>query len=399
MPHILYLSTLCSEKMNDYLFATAIKKPIQSAQKFHRLIVKGLLKNSKKNIKVISAIPIVSSRHKRLFWFVPNETVNDVRYSYIPMVNLRIIKNITVFIACFFKVLFWCLGRLGKKRVLITDVLNVTTTTAAVLACKITFTKTIGIVTDMPNLLVATTEKEKMSLNSKLVFNSIRRLSGLILLTEQMNQVINKTNRPYIIMEGLVDINMTQSKNDLQSKDNKQIILYAGGLFEKYGIKKLIEGFKKLQHKNAELHLYGVGPMVEDIKKYSQQDSRIIYKGMVANEIVVDAQLKATLLVNPRSSKEEFTKYSFPSKNMEYMASGTPVLTTPLPGMPKEYYDFVYILEDEDENGIFVKLKTILANSPEKLHNFGLSAKQFVLTKKNNVKQAARIVELVNRLN
>ena len=34
------------------------------------------------------------------------------------------------------------------------------------------------------------------------------------------------------------------------------------------------------------------------------------------NDRVVEEQLRATLLVNPRPTTEAFTKYSFPSKNM-----------------------------------------------------------------------------------
>ena len=36
---------------------------------------------------------------------------------------------------------------------------------------------------------------------------------------------------------------------------------------------------------------------------------------------IVKEEKKSTLLVNPRFTNEEYTKYSFPSKNMEYMAS------------------------------------------------------------------------------
>ena len=66
--------------------------------------------------------------------------------------------------------------------------------------------------------------------------------------------------------------------------------------------------------------------MVEKIIACSKKDNRIVFKGMVPNKIVVEDQLKATLLVNPRPSIGEFTRYSFPSKNMEYMVSGTPMV-------------------------------------------------------------------------
>ena len=115
------------------------------------------------------------------------------------------------------------------------------------------------------------------------------------------------------------------------------------------------------------------------------------------NEHVVKEQLKATLLVNPRPSMEEFTKYSFPSKNMEYMASGTPVLTTPLQGMPQEYNDYVYLFEDETVEGMSKTLARILIQDKRELYDKGISAKKFVMKEKNNVVQAGKIKELITK--
>ena len=88
-------------------------------------------------------------------------------------------------------------------------------------------------------------------------------------------------------------------------------------------------------------------------------------------------------------------KYSFPSKTMEYMASGTPVLTTILPGMPKEYYPYVYLLPDESAAGISGMLKQVLSQSDEALFEKGNAARNFVLDTRNNVVQAAKILEML----
>lgn len=101
-------------------------------------------------------------------------------------------------------------------------------------------------------------------------------------------------------------------------------------------------------------------------------------------------------MINPRSSKEEFTKFSFPSKNMEYMASGTPLLTAKLPGMPKEYYDYVYFFENETEEGITESLKNILSKNKDELYQKGYLAKKFVLKEKNNIVQAKRFLETLS---
>ena len=119
------------------------------------------------------------------------------------------------------------------------------------------------------------------------------------------------------------------------------------------------------------------------------------YRGVAPNEEIVAEELKATLLVNPRPTTEEFTIYSFPSKNMEYMASGTPLLTTKLPGMPVEYHQYVYLFEEESIQGYADALKKVLSEPNDNLHAKGVQAKNFVLQNKNYVTQAQRVLGLL----
>ena len=119
--------------------------------------------------------------------------------------------------------------------------------------------------------------------------------------------------------------------------------------------------------------------------------------GVAPNSDIVKAELKATLLVNPRPTNEEYTKYSFPSKNMEYMASGTPVLTTELPGMPEDHKPYVFFIKDETADGIAETLRNVLEKTPEQLHSFGLSAKDFILKEKNNISQAKKVLDFIDK--
>jgi glycosyltransferase involved in cell wall biosynthesis len=180
--------------------------------------------------------------------------------------------------------------------------------------------------------------------------------------------------------------------NSLENKASERILIYAGAILEKYGIKKLIDAFRLLGGNDLRLHIYGAGAMEKDMPGYMSLDNRIVYHGTVPNQEIVQNELKATLLVNPRPSNEEFTKYSFPSKNMEYMVSGTPLVTSLLPGMPLEYNQFVYIFDDESVEGICRTLKFLLSKPGENLHEFGNHAKQFVLDYKNNFIQAERLL-------
>ena len=185
-------------------------------------------------------------------------------------------------------------------------------------------------------------------------------MNGFILLTEQMNEVINLNKMPYVVIEGCSDSKMNDLKN--VEKNKKRIVLYSGKLSEKFGIKLLIEALKKIKQDDVELWIYGDGEAKDYVKEEAQKSNKIIYKGLVSNREVVEAQMQATLLINPRPTNQQYTKYSFPSKDIEYMASGTPMLTTILPGMPKEYCDYVYLIKDESINGLYKAIDDVKAS-------------------------------------
>lgn len=80
------------------------------------------------------------------------------------------------------------------------------------------------------------------------------------------------------------------------------------------------------------------------------------------------------------------------------MVSGTPVVTTALPGMPGEYYDYVYIFRDEETTGIAQTLQHLLTLPQQKLHDYGMNARQFVLKSKNHLVQAEKLLKMLNTL-
>ncbi|WP_199912298.1 glycosyltransferase [Lysinibacillus sp. 2017] len=331
-----------------------------------------------------------------------NESNSFVTYNHLKIVNFSMFKHIYLFITCFFNALQWNFKNRKYERAIISDPLNLSVSMAALLIAKIFKVKSTAIITDIPAYMEYTTIK-KESFPRKLFLNCysgicnffMQRYDSYIFLTEQMNDLINPSNRPYVVIEGLVDVNMRNTPNILEDKYKEKIVIYAGALYEKYGVKKLLQAFMALKESNTKLWIYGAGEMEEYIKKCEIEDNRIKFFGVMPNEHIVNEQLKATVLVNPRPSYEEFTKYSFPSKNMEYMVSGTPVLTTPLQGMPYEYNDYVYLFEDETLAGITRTLENILGKKREELHEKGVKAKEFVIREKNNQIQANKIICLI----
>ena len=155
---ILYVSSVCSKRLLDLLYKTSLIKPMYSVQKFHRLVLKGFVSNHAE-VQTLSAIPVSFRNHRKKFWNVVSEVEDGVVYRYVPFFNVPVIRQVWIFIFSFFCVLWWGVRNKREKR-LVCDVLNVSVCMGSLLASKLVGLKSVGIVTDMPGLMVASSNKK-----------------------------------------------------------------------------------------------------------------------------------------------------------------------------------------------------------------------------------------------
>ncbi len=390
---ILYCSNFCTEMVFKKFLERNLNKIGQAVLKYHSLLVKGLTKQDNVQLEALSKLPVTSG-FKDIPFFIPalKDNYKNHKVNYIPFLNLPGLNN---FLQIIYSFLFILLLQKKKDLVVITDVLFVSMNIGILTACRIRGIKTIGIITDLPEMLY-NDQKYSYVHSCKKIIN---KCDAYLLLTDMMNDVVNlERKKPFLVMEGVVDSEQNDNSVENLSNTQKKICLYSGSLDKIHGIEYLVKGFIKADVYDAELHIYGMGDFVPELKELIKSNSSIKYFGVKSNSEIVQAQKKAYLLINPRPSNQEFTKYSFPSKNMEYMSSGTPLLTTKLPGMPLEYYKYVYFIEEENEDGIKVKLQELLNKSSSELFTKGKLAKTFVLKNKNEYIQAKKILNLVSKI-
>ena len=381
--HILYAVTTCSDRVYKQLFSEVKVKPAFQAQKYHRLLIEGLAAHSE--VDVIANAPVNRSNLNRAVVRLPEETEGGARYHYIPAIRNPILKLVCVAAGTFFNTLFMA----GQDTAVVVDCLNRTTAFFALLAAKLRRCRCVGIITDLPDMLGGGGFSKKMA---NFV---IRNCTDYVLLTEAMNDYIQNKDKPYVILEGHSDISMRERVPSMDKKAPARTVFYAGGVSRQYGLADLTEGFLLADIPGTRLEIYGPGDYVKELQTIAETHPNVYYGGMLMNTEIVDKEQEATLLVNPRPTHEEFVKYSFPSKTMEYMASGTPVLTTRLPGMPKEYYPYVDFIEEESAAGIAAALTKVLSHSDEELFRKGSAARDFVLDGRNNVVQAKKLLEML----
>ncbi len=384
--NILYVSCYCDKEHLDSIIDKNNHNYGYAVMKYHSLLTSGLAENGA-TVNTISALPINRANCGKKVIRSHKVIKDKIKFHHLSSMNFPVIKNLHTLISSFLHVAFM---KKTKETYMIADVLNISVTAGALLACKLRKIQTCGIITDLPEHLSTSQKGITVQINNKIMSS----FDSYLLLTQAMNDVVNRKNKPHVIVEGQVDSRMTHLDNLLDNKYKNKICIYAGGLEVRYGAKYMIDEFIKANVKDAELHLYGRGGFVKSIEEDYKEFPQIKYLGMRPNEDVVAEEMKASLLINPRPTAEEFTKYSFPSKNMEYMVSGTPILTTKLHGMPKEYYKYVYLLENEATGGLTEQFKILLNKPASELHDFGLAAKEFVLREKNNITQAQKILTL-----
>lgn len=256
------------------------------------------------------------------------------------------------------------------------------------------------IIPDIPSMVTAMDHQNplKAFILKYLNRSSMKKVSksnGVVLLTEAMMDFVNKPIE-HIVMEGIVDVE-TMDVEVKSESHCKNIILYTGTLRRIFGVMNLVEAFQLLPDANAELWICGAGDSEEAIKRAAENDSRINFFGLVDSRTALQMQRMATVLVNPRTSEGEYTKYSFPSKTMEYLLSGKCTVINRLPGIPEEYYDYVFTPEDESIEALAECLSQVLGLDDEAQKMRTEAGRNFIVGHKNSRVQTKRILDMIDK--
>lgn len=259
--------------------------------------------------------------------------------------------------------------------------------------------KTAIIVPDLPQYTYASTKnvirrfKNKLSISrvTKDIDNLARYVDLWILFSKKMKECLPPLKND-MLFEGVATDCFENIQKDETDSDTKTI-LYAGGLNENYGVRLLLDAFEHLEGKEWKLLIAGKGPMADEITRRAGDDPRIKYLGEVPRERLLELEKNATALVNPRVNSGIFTRYSFPSKNMEYLSSETPMIGFKLDGIPDEYDDYINYFSEETPMSLASVINDVCCTNSEKAIEKARLAKDYVLTSKNKYFWGQKILQ------
>ena len=175
----------------------------------------------------------------------------------------------------------------------------------------------------------------------------------------------------------------------------QKVIFYSGTISDREGVRLLIDAFKRLNDPSVELWLCG---KIAYDGHYSELEGnpRISYFGCVPETRLQQLAAQASLLVNPRPNSVDDNTNNFPSKLLDYLSYGKPIVSTWTPGLSPVYRRFLRVLDREDPEYLAATMAEVLGWSETTLEAWRTTVSDFVSEHKSSQQQARRLIELVN---
>lgn len=357
-------------------------------------LIEGFNSNLEESVSIVNALPvgIWPKQYNDLVLPTRSWEHNGAKNIEIGCLNLPFIKQHQRYLGC-----KRAIKRSGQKKILIYSAYL--PFLKAVRRLDKSYEVTL-VVTDLPEFydLGKTSSIRKIfrNINNKKIQKCLKRVDKFVLLTEQMKYPLKVGDREYTVVEGICDPDMFSALDVKQETSKEKTILYTGTLHEKFGIMNLVEAFMQIESPDYRLVICGGGDSQARIEDAAKKDERIQFLGYQQKSRITELQGEATVLINPRQNNEEYTKYSFPSKTMEYMLSGKPVIMYKLDGIPEEYDEYLQYVESDSVEALKNKMVEICELSQNERDRIGERAKAFVSENKNRKKQTNKILELMD---
>ncbi len=399
---ILFISCLYPDGLRESLIANSRNGIQFAADKLQWNIVKGLDQHHHHPVQIVNA-PAIGSYpllHRKLFIdrieFSHAKGSADISAGYC---NLAILKNTFIRRSLQNELNKFSNGSADDMMLIVYGLLPSQLLAAIKFKEKSPGARICAIVPDLPeymnnsgNPIFIARDRLKTD-----VYSLLDRIDGFVFLTDKMASHERIPDKPWIRIEGMVNPLEFAGYNPVRN-DDEFVILYTGTLARRYGIPELLEAFEMIDDDSYKLWIYGEGEARKLIINKSRVNKNIRYLGVVRSEQMRQIQQNATVLVNPRIPADDYTRYSFPSKTMEYYLSGTPVIMYRLSGIPEEYYPYAYCVDKPDVQNLSDKIVEVCSYPREVRDAKGSAAREFVLKEKNYTVQTKKIYEFLARI-
>ncbi len=342
--NILVFSSAMRE--NDFsLYQEEAKiKPNPSNQNFYYKLIKTLAINN--TVSVVSHRPLIKGMFKRGYLESDTKIDGNIKFYYTDNRSDKLFKLFKEKQSIENAARQAIEDFLSHDFIIVTDTLRLNLLKAAKKIAKLYDVKIVGMLTDNPYNLSNGPVYVK-----KYLVQQASDLDGYLSLTNGLVQIYNENARSYVF-EGLVS-----EENEGKKDPIFNYFYFGGSLYERYGVKTLVDAFHNSNIK-AKLVLAGSGPLDSYIEQLANADYRILYLNQLSKEKNIAYMRNSIANINPRPLDLKMDNESVPSKLLEYLSIGTPVISTKFPRLYSTFKDDVHWIDGNTVDAMKIALES-----------------------------------------
>ena len=360
--------------------------------------VLGALQSAACRTTVLSVPPVSPfPRYPQLVFRGGAVEQGAVNGNLIPYLNLPLLRHATRFLGGCWTALPAL--RRWRSSVLLVHGVHSPFLWRGVLARAATGTRIVTMLTDAPGVSLpgeSAATAVLRRIDTLVVRAALRRYDGIVAVTADLAHDF-APGRQWMLMEGIVgepsehgpEIPDVPGVPD--TPDGRFDIAYAGGLTREYGVDRLVGAVRSLPDPNVRLLLYGRGDLESWLHHQAAEDPRISVPQFVPRDVLHARLRAASVLVNPRPVAQDIARYGFPSKLVDYLATGVPVITTALPGIPEAYHCGMVLAGADTAAGLAGAISRVRALSPSDARALGARGRQLLHARCASTRQGLRL--------
>jgi glycosyltransferase involved in cell wall biosynthesis len=352
---------------------------------------------------ILSVIPIPSFPKVGRFWVRGGKArlSDGLPIKLLPFLNITPLKQLTIGLAVLFGLISWAWRtRSATSRVVYAYNLSVPPGLFILLGARLIGAKAVVSLCDINVPGETVPSGWSWRLDFWLQRWLIPHFDGYVVASDAIARDFLR-GRPHMRLDGgiargiLEHYEAAESEKKSADADGRFVITAAGSLREANGLLVILKAFSALQGEKYRLCIAGPGPLENQIRAAAERDPRIQYLGMLSFEEVLRLYDASDVLINMRLTRTLNTRYFFPSKLIEYLAAGKPVITTCTGHAEAEYANFAFLLREETPEALTDMIERVAALSTEERQSIGLLAQQYMFTQKTWRAQAQRVAEFI----
>jgi len=373
----------------------------RAGQMFQQELVLSLSRVGLKPSVIYSIEPMPAFPRSRRWFPVTGrvQLANGLEVHLLPFLNVQPLKPITAGMTLLGRLLVWGWRQRGRSKLVHCVNLTMPPGLIVLLAARLIGAKASVSLLDIYTPGEIVPDRPANRLDFWMQRHLIPRFDGHMVASQAIAEDFAPGRRVCRIEGGVRPEDFADSGviRDASSSASRFRVVLAGSLEPYNGVVLALDAIAGLPSNDFELIVAGRGSLAPLVEERAKRDARIHYVGFLEFREVLALYRSADVLLNVRITQTLDTQHFFPSKLMEYLASGTPVISTCTGHVEHEFGGLLYLLREETPEALAALLQEIAKQPADDLVRIGRQARAYILGHKTWDRQGEKLANYLRR--